>query len=188
MNAITIPDLSSAQAALNAVIIYDDFEFASKANSMFGRAANSAGEPFPWTVKPWRLDMLSWPMSAEAALRDAADAHLVFLCLRHPSSLPSWLLGWLEQWASRRQVQDAALAVWDGGNGDTLSKSDAPELFEFARRNGLSFIFGDAGLVQDDLPVLVRDFRDREAISTPPLPFILDTVPLSPSYAHDIGD
>jgi hypothetical protein len=102
MNTATFPDDYTLDAAMNAVIIYDDFDCAAKANAVFERAAHCADDALPWTVKPWRLDLLNSPLTAEAALEDAADAHLVLLSLRHPSSLPAAVLDWLEQWAARR--------------------------------------------------------------------------------------
>jgi len=130
---------------MNVVILYDDFACAAKAKVILERAAHRADAVLVWTVKPWRLDMLMPSLSADAALTDAADAHLVVLSLRHPLPLPTWVSDWLDQWATRRQVQEAALAVWDGGNGDTLSCSAAPpELSDFARHHGLNFIIGNA--------------------------------------------
>jgi hypothetical protein len=145
MNATTIEDINALEAAMNAVIIYDDAACAAKARDVFERAARRADAVLRWTVKLWRLDMLTAHLTADAALMDATDAHLMVLALRHPLSLPAWVPEWLEQWALRRQVHDAALAVWDGGNGDTLSTSAAPELSRLAEHHGLTFIFRDAG-------------------------------------------
>ena len=163
MDPTTIEEENAIDTAMNAVIIYDDLDSAAKANALFHRAAHSADATSLWTVKPWRLDLLKRPSTAEAALTDAAGAHLVLFSVRHAASLPAWVFDWLEQWAARRQERDAALAVWDGGYGATLFTSAVPELFEFAERQGLSFIFGDAGQAGDDLPVLVRDLHEREA-------------------------
>jgi hypothetical protein len=135
---------------MNAVIIYDDFACAAKAKVMLERVAHRADAALLWTVKPWRLDMLMPSLQADAALTDATDAHLVVLVLRHPLSLPAWVTDWLDRWAKRREVLDAALAVWDGGNGETLSASAAPELSRLAGRHGLAFIFHEAGPNEDE--------------------------------------
>jgi hypothetical protein len=150
MNANALPDRIVFEAIMNAVIIYDDFACAAKAKAMFERAAHRADEVLRWTVKPWRFDMLMPSLSADAALADAADAHLVVLSLRHPLPLPAWVQDWLERWAARRQIQEAALAVWDGGNGDNHSVPAVPELSRFAGRHGLSFITRDAGSEEDE--------------------------------------
>ncbi len=167
MNTDTFPDACTLDATMNAVILYDDFDSAARASAAFERAARRADDALSWNVKPWRLDLLESPLTAEAALADAADAHLVLLSLRHPSSLPAPVLDWLEQWAARRQVQDAALAVWDGGNGDALTASSASDISHFAERHGLSFILGDAAPVESDLPVLLRDLL-RPEVQMPP--------------------
>jgi len=184
----TIDGTTAFETAMNAVIIYEDFDCAAKANAMFRSAAHRADQALPWTVKPWRLDLLNRPLTADAAMTDAADAHLVLFSLRRPSSFPAWVLKWLEQWAERRQVQDAALAVWDGGNGDTLSANATHALSQFADRHGLSFIFGDAGPVEDDLPVLVCDLDARATEITPTLRSLLERAPLVPASDWGIQD
>lgn len=127
---------------MKAVILYSDFDCAVKAKVMLECAAHRADAALRWTVKPWRLDLL--PLTAEAALADAADAHLMLVVLRHPLFFPGWLLDWLEQWAAGRQVQDAALALLEAGNGGAILATAAPELSHFVERHGLNFIFGSA--------------------------------------------
>ena len=151
---------------MNAVIIYDDFACAAKAKVMLERAAHRADVASLWTVRPWRLDMLMPSLSADAALTDAAEAHLVVLVLRHSLSLPAWVPDWLDRWAKRREVLDAALAVWDGGNGDTLSAYVAPELSRLAGRHGLTFIFRDAGPDEDESATSAAIPQEREVIAT----------------------
>jgi len=135
---------------MNVVILYDDYVGAAKVKSLFEQAAHRADDALRWIVKPWRLDMLARPLTADAALTDAADAHLLVLGLRQPLAVPGWLPAWLEQWAVYRQVQGAALAVWDEGHGGTLSAAAAPVLSQFAQRHGLSFISGDAAPAEDE--------------------------------------
>ena len=124
---------------MNAVIIYDEFDYATKANVMLARAARRADETTQWDVKPWKLDMLKLSPTADAALTEASDAHLIVLALRQPESLPAWLFAWLETWAEHRQVQEAALAFWHGENAGGSSMA-VVELSQFAERRGLSFI------------------------------------------------
>jgi hypothetical protein len=128
---------------MNAVIIYEESDSASKANELLRRASDRAGAATQWSVKPWRLDMLDSPALAEEAQRDATRAQLIVLACRGQGEAFSRLLNWLEAWAERRQVQDAALAVFDGDQAGTLSASTTPALGEFAQRHGLSFILGD---------------------------------------------
>ena len=69
---------------MNAVIVYDDVNFASKAQAMLGRAAHRADAALLWTVKPWRIELLILPPTAAMALQDAAEAHLIVLAVRRP--------------------------------------------------------------------------------------------------------
>jgi hypothetical protein len=129
---------------MNAVIIYDDRDTAVQARAALDRAAHCAGGALLWTVEPWPLALLSLPVARDAALHDAAPAHLILLALSRTAGLfPAALLDWLDRWAARREIQDAALALLDGGNGGTLPAKSAPaELCQFAQRQGLSFITG----------------------------------------------
>jgi hypothetical protein len=118
---------------MNAMVIYEESGCAKQANALLKRASDRADASVRrWSVKPWRLAMLTWPPLAQQALRDAAEAHLIVLAANRGAEFPPWLLDWLGEWAERREVQDAALAVFDGGNGDTLSATATPELSAFA--------------------------------------------------------
>ena len=159
---------------MNAVIIYDRFDFAAKAKAMLERAAHGMGEAAHWSVKPWRVDMLELPPAAEAALAEAAEAHLMVLELRQVPSLLPWLGDWLERWAASRQVQDAALAIWDGGNAASRPARATPEWSQFAGRHGLSLIFNDNVLVVDKSSIFANDLHEREVALTPTLKHILE--------------
>jgi len=174
MSATAIRDVTGFDATMNAVVLYDTFDFAAKANAMLERAAHWTDEAMHWSVKPWRVDMLKLPPAAEAALAEAAEAHLMVLELRQVPSLLPWLGDWLERWAACRQVQDAALAVWDGGNAVSRSARATPELSQFAGRHGLSLIFNDNALVEDKSAILASDLHEREVALTPTLQRILE--------------
>jgi hypothetical protein len=174
MSTAAFQDGHAFEAIMKAVIIYDDLDIAAKAKAALGRAVYRADEALLWAVELWRLDMLTLPPSAEAALTEAAEAHLIVLGVRHARLLPAWLLEWLEQWAVRRQVRDAALALFDGGKGDTLSVALAPELSQFAQRHGLGFIFGDVGPAENESAVFARSLRERELSVTSTLRHIMD--------------
>lgn len=154
---------------MNAVILYDDYDLAVAAMGMLSRAVGCADETVQWAVKPWRLDMLIQPLAADAALEDAAEANLIVLAIRSQTDLPCWLLDWLEQWATRRQVQGAALAVWDGGNGRMLADPATHELAQLAGRHGLSFIYDNVRPVEDNATAFARRLHDRAEVMTPTL-------------------
>jgi hypothetical protein len=162
------------------VIIYDEFELAASANAMLARAADGMDERVEWSVKPWRVDLLSASPAAGAALAEAADAHLIVLAVRQDQSLSARLRDWLEQWATRRQDQDAALAVFGGGNGDAFPAPIITELSQFAKRHGLSFIFDDGSPAEDASAVFARSQRQGEVVQPPTLRHILE----EPVYSH----
>ncbi len=188
MSAMAIPGEQVLEATMNAVIIYDDLDFASKAQALLGCAAHRADEALLWTVKPWRLDLLILPLTADEALKDAAEAHLIVFAVRSQADLPPRLLDWLEKWAGCRQVQDAALAVFDGGNGDMLSGTAAPELSQFAERHGLSFILGDVGPSEEESALLVQSLHERTMAQTATLLGILEQEPLDHYCGWGIND
>lgn len=159
---------------MNAVVIYEECDNARMANALLKRASERADAATQWSVKPWRLDLLNWPPLAQEALRDADEAHLLLLALGGKRELPADLLYWLETWAARRQVADAALAVFDGSDRDTFSGGVTPGLSEFAERHGLSMIFGDIAPEEDEPATLREDLHEREAARTPTLAHILE--------------
>ena len=180
MNATAIQDEHVSAATMNAVIIYDRFDLASKAKAMLERAAHRTNETMHWSFKPWRVDVLKLPPAAETALAEAAEAHLIVLAVRQVQSL---LVDWLERWATFRQVQEAALAVWDGGNADTRRAREIPELSQFAGRHGLSLLLDDNALVADKSSMFASDLRKREVSMTATLQRIL-AQPVRDHYEH----
>src|SRR5271154_7288476 len=122
---------------MKALVIYDDFVCAEKANAALQHSAQNANVRVQWTIRPWRVDMLKFPPTAEEALTDAADVHLIVFVGRCAQSFPFWLEHWLEHWAKCRQIEGAALAVFCEGSGDTTSISATLELSQFATRHGL---------------------------------------------------
>lgn len=142
MSAKAMQDGRFFDAAMNALILYDQFDLATKARFMLERASGRTAESIHWHVKLWRADMLNLPPVAAQALTDAVDAHLVVLAMRQSQPLPFHLVGWLEEWAGRRRVLDAAVATFGEINAGALPPAVTPELSRFARRHRLSFISG----------------------------------------------
>jgi hypothetical protein len=128
---------------MKALLIYQDLASAAKANTALLHSAQNLDFAVQWTIRPWRVDMLKFPPTAEEALTDAADAHLIVFVGRCAQSFPFWLEHWLEHWAKCRQIEDAALAVFCEGSGDAPSISATLELSQFATRHGLNFICDD---------------------------------------------
>ena len=70
--------------------------------------ADFAGQ---WNIRPWRVDLLKFTPTADEALTEALDAHLIVFAGCSAQSLPFWLERWLEQSAKYRRIKDAALAA-----------------------------------------------------------------------------
>src|SRR5271163_4397673 len=96
---------------MKALVIYEDFACAERANAALQYSAQNADVSVQWNIRPWRVDMLKFPPAAEEALTEAMDAHLIVFVGRRAQSLSFWLQDWLEHWAKYRQIKDAALAV-----------------------------------------------------------------------------
>ena len=127
---------------MNALIIYESFDFATEAKATLERVTRQTDEATRWRVNLWRLDELKLPPAIEAALAEAMTAHLIMFAVNHVESLLQSLFDWLERWARGRQIQEAALAVWDVGHADKRLAQVPPELSQFAQRHGLSLICG----------------------------------------------
>jgi hypothetical protein len=136
-------------AAMKALVIYDDLACAEKANAALQHSAQNANVGVQWNIRPWRVDMLKFPPTAEEALAEALDAHLIVFVGRRAQSFSFWLQDWLELWSKCRQTKDAVLAVIGVGNAEGMSSQS--ELSQFARRHGLSVIFDGHGVIEDSL-------------------------------------
>ena len=132
---------------MKALIIYENLASAAKVSSVLQRAAHRADASVQWIIRPWQMDLLKFPPSAEEALADAADTHLIVFAGGIKHSLPFWLQHWLEHWTQRRQIGNAALAVFSEGIADVLLMSATQELLDFATSHGLDFIFDDSASV-----------------------------------------
>jgi hypothetical protein len=152
--------------AMKALIIYDNFAFAAKANTMLQQAADQTDATIRWNIRPWRVDALNLTRNADEALMDAADAHLIVFAGHRAQSIPSWLQDWLERWVACRQIKDAAFAVIGGRNGETLSMPAVPELSRFAKRHGLSFITDEGFIIHDEERFQARSEPEDEGLSS----------------------
>lgn len=159
---------------MNALIIYDEFELAAKAYGILVRAANRADATLQWSVNPWRTDMLDQPPTAERAFHDAAGAHLIVIAVSGHSEISLALLSWLEAWAERREIHDAALAVFNGAQGDTLSGQATPRLTQFAERHGISFILGEVNPDESEPTSFVEQLHKREVTQTATMAHMLE--------------
>jgi hypothetical protein len=135
---------------MKALIIYDDITCAANTTAILHRVAHHADITVKWEITPWRLNRLEFPPTANQALEDAADAHLIVFAVRSTPRLPAWLMDWLEEWARHRQIPDAAVAIIGDGTAVAAVAPATTELSRFARQHGLSFIFNNHGGIDDE--------------------------------------
>ena len=152
---------------MTALIIYDNLASATTAVATLQHAAHRAELKEQWNIKPWRVDVLRFPLAADEALKEATDADLIVFAGPQAYQPPAWLKEWLECWAERRQVEDAALAVMRGGIGGRIASPTAPELSRFALRHGLSFIIEIESVRAHVAASVVRTQRERKLPAHP---------------------
>ena len=124
---------------LKATVIYDNFDFATRAAALLERVALRVREAIKWDVKPWRLDVLKHLPLAEAAGAEAADADLIVFALSQTHSPPPELTVWLEHWEAHRQIENPAVMVLSPGE-PAVATPLWRELKQFAERHGLAFL------------------------------------------------
>ena len=175
---LSIEPSISSNTINSAIIIYDDFELAVNANVMLRQAARHAREAKTWTVNPIRTNMLSIPPIASRALHEAVDTNLIVLAVRNEKEISPTLLRWLDSWAEHRTVEDAALAVYDGGKGEVFSSPATLGLSRFAKRHGLHFIFDEEGVAEEnESAAFLERLHEREVTMTSTLMHILEETP-----------
>lgn len=138
MSAIAVRN-NSPSAVLRAVIIYDDFDSATRATGLLERVVLHMNETIKWDIKPWRLEVLKQPALASLTVAVAANADLIVLALGRKDSTRAELLDWLINWAKNRRIADAALLALPS---DEPAIPSAPwkELGAFAEAHGLIFL------------------------------------------------
>jgi hypothetical protein len=82
-------------------------------------------------------------------------------------------MDWLEKWAARRQIREAALAVFGEPNANIFSATATPELSRFAERHELNFVLGDGA-------VLTNGYRNSFASVLTSFP--IRTAPLAVTF------
>src|SRR3954468_2679044 len=125
---------------LRAVVICDDFVFGTKANAMLERVGRYGAVNIRWAVQCWPMNALNDMKLAELLLAEALDAHLIVFPARRAQALPDWIYKWLGEWARRRVVKDAALAVMRDESLGELAVEVFAELCCFVREHGLNLI------------------------------------------------
>jgi len=180
MNAVAIKEENVFEATLKAAVIYDDFDLATRAVASLQRSALRLDEAMKWRVKPWRLDALKQPTQASAAAAEAADADLVILVLNRATVATEALLRWLNDWASRRQWEDAALLLFCGraGVGEPLGS----ELERLAKRRSLTFLGSHNPWDEDSSLRFIRQLWRREQLVSAAFQSYAENPPVPPHW------
>lgn len=147
---------------MKALIIYQNFASAIKANTALQNLKLPADAGADWEVVPVRMEMLKLPPTATQALMAAMDVHIVLFVGAFSQSLPSWVLDWLQRWAAVRQVKDAVVAVNAGAYGDAPALPVIRALREFAGERGLSFIMSAEIVRQPWIAPSAGHYRNRQ--------------------------
>jgi hypothetical protein len=139
MNAIAAHKESLPDMVFKAVIIYDDFDSATRAIALLERVALRADEAIKWDIKPWRLDVLKQPTLAALTVAVAANADLIVLALNRIYSTPVELLDWLKNWAEHRRIEDAAVLALSADKSH-MQSTCWNEIKAFTEERDLTFI------------------------------------------------
>lgn len=166
MSAIAIRDQTSSNRVLKAVIIYDDFDAATRATALLERVGVRADEAIKWDIKPWRFEVLKQPTLASLTVAVAANADLIVLTLDHIHSERAELLTWLKNWAEHRRIEDAAVLALFSSLTQTKSES-WNELKQFTEGYGLAFLDSDNVWNDGNPASFVHRWQDRRRLVAP---------------------
>jgi hypothetical protein len=153
---------SSPHPAVKAIVLYDNFASGAKASTVLRRTARQAGGTKPCSIRPWRVDLLKVPLIAEESLIEAASAHLIVFAGRFVQAPPIWLLAWLKQWAVSRQNHHVALAIIGHQDANLPPIQVPPELSQFAKVEGLNFIFDDDFVIKNWSELLASHLKAQK--------------------------
>ena len=153
-------------AILKAVIIYDDFDSATRATELLERVALRVDETLKWDIKPWRGDVLKQPTLAALTVAVAANADLIVLALNHIHPPPAELLDWLKNWAKHRRIKDAAVLALPTGTSDSQSKS-WNEIKTLVEAHDLTFLGGHHVWNNDSSAPFVHRLHQRKQLVAP---------------------
>ena len=125
---------------MKAVIFCADFAFAARARSILLRVGRRSDVDVRWTVKAWPIVVLDDAALSERIRLEVKDARLIVISSDHARSLPLHLRNWLEQWATDRRTEEAAVGVIDESAHSVSETEDFSELKPLLDKHGLSLI------------------------------------------------
>ena len=169
-------DEGVVEMTLKATVIYDQFEFATRATALLERVAARVHEAVKWDVTPWRLDLLKSSALAEAALAEAAEADLLVFALSRTPAPPAEFTVWLEDWGIHRRIDDPAVMLLNPGERAAATPL-WHELKHFAARHGLAFLSSQDVRESGDSMQFVRQLWQRRQPAAPAVELLADLPP-----------
>jgi hypothetical protein len=152
----------SSDLEMKALIIYDDFASAARANTTLQNIGRRV--KVRWAIKPWQTNILREGIPARNALVEAVDAHLILFAWPRTNTVPFWIRDWLKQWVAIRQIPDAAVALMDERIG--FAPEEESELALLACQFGLEFITDDSAIPRSTSKLPVH-FAPNEELALP---------------------
>ncbi len=168
---------------LKAVIIYDDFDSATRAAGLLERVALRVDQAIKWDIKPWRRDVLKQPTLAALTVAVAANADLIVLALNHLHPPPPELPDWLKNWAAHRRLKDAAVLALPAGRSHPQSKS-WNEIKTLVEAHDLTFLGGHYIWNKDRPAPWSHRWQPRRQVAAPvPRPSFAERLPVPYHWA-----
>jgi hypothetical protein len=167
----------AGNAPLNVFLAYEDFPTGIHALRTFDAVFLEDGDyPGRDTHMVWKFDLLKIKRLREAAIREAARAHMVIISAHGTGDLPPAVREWMEGWVNARGERPGALAVMlDGGTSDPTDRFAMESHLEACGRRARMDYFiqrvpGRHRLQGEDLGTTTdRDWRAFETLTqTPP--------------------
>jgi hypothetical protein len=160
---------ASPGSNMKALIIYDDFASAARANAALQQSARNLDHSMEWEVIPWRSEVLKYPESAAEMLTDALDAHLIVITARSAQSTPLGLKCWLNHWAKCRRIKSAAVALVTEGSTFLLSALAGDEMPTLADQHGFSIFFDKSQNPEDKINIIALSSIEPRLLPPAPL-------------------
>ncbi len=161
------------QAPFNVFLAYEDFPTGIHALRTFDAVfLEDGGGPGYDTQMVWKFDLLKIKRLRDAAIRDAAQSHMVIISAHGTDDLPLVVRQWMEGWVNARPAGPGALVVMlDGGTSDPTDRfAIESQLEDFGRRAGMDYFIqrvpGRHRLEREDLGATTdQDWRAFETLT-----------------------
>lgn len=127
---------------MKAVIFCDGFGFADRAHSILRRVGRHPNVDVRWIVKAWPIAALNHAVSSRNIRSEVEDAHLVVISGDQARSFPRQLRDWLQQWATHRRIEQAAVGVIDESGHPAAELEAFYDLEQLIDEYGLNLITG----------------------------------------------